>query len=189
LAQNQMPQRAASDLQLPNRLDQYTAPHFGSSALVTIDVQRDTLDGKPLEVPGTTAMLPRLRERLDVYRRARLPILHAVRIYLDNGSNVDLCRRQRIVSGGRLLAVDSEGVQLAEALFETAPPARQQLAAAPPLPAGRNGGVGVLQTSMECVLWHDARALAARSRSDHHGSGGVPFPKLPANDDLRSEPA
>ena len=34
--------------------DTHTAPHFEAAALVSIDVQRDTLDGRPLEIPGTS---------------------------------------------------------------------------------------------------------------------------------------
>jgi hypothetical protein len=36
----------------------YTEPDFGSIALITIDVQRDTLDGQPHEIRGTSAALP-----------------------------------------------------------------------------------------------------------------------------------
>jgi hypothetical protein len=35
-----------------------TAPEFDFAALITIDVQCDTLDGGPLYVPGTSACLP-----------------------------------------------------------------------------------------------------------------------------------
>jgi hypothetical protein len=31
---------------------------------VTIDTQRDTLDGQPLEIPGTSAALPNMRRVL-----------------------------------------------------------------------------------------------------------------------------
>ena len=35
--------------------DLHTAPHLDRAALVTIDVQRDVLDGARLEIPGTSA--------------------------------------------------------------------------------------------------------------------------------------
>jgi hypothetical protein len=35
-------------------------PHFASAALITIDTQVDTLDSQPLEIPGTSLMLPHL---------------------------------------------------------------------------------------------------------------------------------
>ena len=39
----------------------YTAPDFAASALITIDTQRDVLDGQPLEIPGASAILPAIQ--------------------------------------------------------------------------------------------------------------------------------
>ena len=47
-----------------------TAPEWGKAALVTIDVQVDTLDGQPLEVPGTSAALPAMAELCAAARSA-----------------------------------------------------------------------------------------------------------------------
>jgi hypothetical protein len=38
--------------------DDGISPRFDHSALITIYTQIDTLDGQPLEIPGTTAALP-----------------------------------------------------------------------------------------------------------------------------------
>lgn len=70
-----------------------TAPLWESSALVTIDVQRDTLDGQPLEVPGTSAALPRIAKLCEAYRSAGLPIVHVLRLYSADGSNAERSRR------------------------------------------------------------------------------------------------
>src|SRR5206468_2077851 len=51
--------------------DPYIAPDFASSALVTIDTQRDTLDGQPFEVAGTSDALPPPRRRGGGAARAR----------------------------------------------------------------------------------------------------------------------
>jgi nicotinamidase-related amidase len=93
--------------------DDYTAPQFPLSALITIDTQRDVLDGQPLEVPGTSAALPRIRALAEAFRSARRPIVHVVRLYRRDGRNVDLCRRGAVEDGARMLIVDSEGAQLA----------------------------------------------------------------------------
>lgn len=61
--------------------DPYTDPDFPTAALITIDMQRDVLDGEPLEVPGTSAAVGRARpdrglppgESPDRARRAPLP--------------------------------------------------------------------------------------------------------------------
>jgi len=39
-------------------MDEFTAPALSSIALVTIDTQRDTLDGQPLAVDGTSEVVP-----------------------------------------------------------------------------------------------------------------------------------
>lgn len=88
-------------------------PHFDSAALLTIDVQADTLDGGALEIPGTSAAVPRIGALCRAFRDAGRPIVHIVRLYLADGSNAEPIRR-KMVSGsipmlrpgtpGRLLA-------------------------------------------------------------------------------------
>jgi nicotinamidase-related amidase len=97
--------------------DPYTAPDFASSALITIDTQRDVLDGGPFEVPGTSAVLSRLRVLVDAFRAAARPIVHVVRLYQPDGANVDLCRRGAIQGGARVLAPGDPGSQLAPELL------------------------------------------------------------------------
>jgi nicotinamidase-related amidase len=96
--------------------DPYLAPDFLACALITIDTQCDTLDGGPLEIPGTSAALPNISAILDAFRSAGKQIIHVVRIYKTDGSNVDLCRRAKVLDGAKILAPDSPGVQLASGL-------------------------------------------------------------------------
>lgn len=95
----------------------YTSPDFASVALITIDTQCDTLDGQPFEIPGTSAILPNLQALLKAMRTAGKPIIHIVRIYKADGSNVDLCRRQVVEEGARLVLEGSAGCQLAPAIL------------------------------------------------------------------------
>jgi nicotinamidase-related amidase len=97
--------------------DLHTAPDFASAALITIDTQRDMLDGGPLEVPGTSAVLGRIRVLLDAFRYAGRPIVHVVRLYEPDGSNADLCRRGAIEDGAHVLAPGETGSQLAPELL------------------------------------------------------------------------
>ena len=99
-------------------MNKYTEPHFRSSAVITIDTQRDTLDGQPLEIPGTSAALPKIRIILDAYRQKRTPIVHIVRIYKKDGSNVDLCRKEAVENGAQMLLEGSSGCELAAELFQ-----------------------------------------------------------------------
>jgi nicotinamidase-related amidase len=98
-------------------VSKYTEPNYRSSAAITIDTQRDTLDGEPLEIPGTSAALPNMRMVLDAYRRSGMPVVHVVRIYKQDGSNVDLCRRETIEGGAGVLLEGTPGCELASELF------------------------------------------------------------------------
>jgi nicotinamidase-related amidase len=99
-------------------MNNYIEPNFKSSALITIDTQCDTLDGQPLEIPGTTAVLPNMKKILDGYRKQNMPIIHIVRIYRRDGSNADLCRKEAIKNGASILLEGSPGCELAGGLFD-----------------------------------------------------------------------
>ena len=101
-------------------MSRYTEPEWSKSALITIDTQCDTLDGQPLEIPGTSAILPRMRTLLEAFRTAEKPIIHIVRIYKADGSNVDPCRRELVEQGIAWILAGSSGCQLAPELFPDA---------------------------------------------------------------------
>jgi nicotinamidase-related amidase len=67
---------------------------LGPAALITIDVQRDTLDGASFEVPGTSAATVVIGELAGAFRAARRPIVHVVRLDLADGSNAEPFRRE-----------------------------------------------------------------------------------------------
>jgi nicotinamidase-related amidase len=94
----------------------YTSPDYDRAALITIDVQSDTLDGQPLEIPGTTSALPRMVRLANAFRARGRPIFHVVRIYRRDGTNVDLCRRAVVEQGADMLIEGSPGCELAAAL-------------------------------------------------------------------------
>jgi nicotinamidase-related amidase len=88
-------------------MSDYITPEHARSALVTVDVQRDTLDGAPLEIQGTSACLPNMRRLVESFRSRSRPVVHVVRLYEADGSNVDLCRRQAVERGEQTLLVGS----------------------------------------------------------------------------------
>lgn len=95
----------------------YTKPVPAQSALLTIDVQQDfATPGAPGEIPGTRDCLPAMSRVVEVYRRQRLPVIHVVRLYCDDGANVDLCRKEKIERGFRLVSPGSSGAELAAPL-------------------------------------------------------------------------
>ena len=97
-------------------MDRHVEPHFDSAALITIDMQHDTLDGQPLEVPGTSAIVTNLGALCTAFRRAGRPIVHIVRLYQADGSNADASRRSLIETGAAILRPGSPGSQLASGL-------------------------------------------------------------------------
>jgi nicotinamidase-related amidase len=97
--------------------DPHTAPDFAGAALITIDTQRDVLDGAPLEIAGTSAVLPRIGTLLSAFRELARPIVHIVRLYRSDASNADLCRRSILEAGTPMLSPGSPGAQLAGELL------------------------------------------------------------------------
>lgn len=101
-------------------MSRYTDPEYHRSALITIDVQCDTLDGGSFEVPGTSAILPRIGRLAAYFRSSGVSIIHVVRIYKPDGSNVDLCRRDAVQRGASLVVADTSGSQIAPPLLPSA---------------------------------------------------------------------
>lgn len=97
--------------------DPYTSPDFASVALISIDTQRDVLDGGPLEIAGTSAALDAMHALVEAFRGAGRPIVHIVRLYRRDGANVDLCRRRGVEEGAPVLAPGAPGSQLAPPLL------------------------------------------------------------------------
>jgi hypothetical protein len=54
---------------------------------------------------------------IEAFRRAARPIVHVVRIYQPDGSNVDVCRRRQVQSGAEWLLSGSRGSQIAAELL------------------------------------------------------------------------
>jgi nicotinamidase-related amidase len=91
----------------------YTEPHPNTAALLTIDVQRDfSLPGAPLEVAGMMDALANIRRLVDAFRVGDRPIVHVVRLYAEDGSNVDPVRRAAVEGGARMAAPGSDGAEL-----------------------------------------------------------------------------
>lgn len=94
-----------------------TEPNPASAALLTIDVQGDfAVPGAPAAVPGTVEAIPAMRQVVDCFRRHRRPVIHVVRLYRPDGSNVDLSRRALVTEGQQLVAPGTVGADLVDEL-------------------------------------------------------------------------
>lgn len=95
----------------------YTRPDFTRCALITIDLQNDFVGtDAPAGIPGTQAVVPNVVRALQCFRQLRRPIVHVVRLYCDDGSNADLCRREAIEGGLRVVSPGSDGAELVDVL-------------------------------------------------------------------------
>lgn len=98
-------------------MSEYASPDWENAALLTIDTQRDfTLPGAPAEIAGTLEAVPAMQRLVQAFRQARKPIVHVVRIYRPDGSNADLCRREAIERGKKVVFPGSEGAELVDEL-------------------------------------------------------------------------
>jgi nicotinamidase-related amidase len=94
-------------------MSDYTSPERGRIALLTFAVQKDcTEPGSPVGYLGGGRTLARIGELAQGFRRAGAPIIHLVRLYRPDGSNVDACRRRAVEEGLRVLMPGSCGAEL-----------------------------------------------------------------------------
>lgn len=102
-----------------HRITVNTQTHLNprTAALLTVDVQNDfVLPGAPAEIEGTWQRIPQMVQLLRAFRSAQQPIIHLVRLYLPDGSNVDRCRRDMIRAGQQIVKPDTAGAELVEVL-------------------------------------------------------------------------
>jgi nicotinamidase-related amidase len=103
--------------------DPYTSPNARSAALVLIDVQRDFYEADaPARIDGTREAIPAMAALAARFREHGLPIVHVVRLYQPDGSNVDLVRRRIVELGARIVAPGAPGSQIAPEVLPTETP-------------------------------------------------------------------
>ncbi|MBB4919764.1 cysteine hydrolase family protein [Streptosporangium saharense] len=126
--------------------DPHLTPNWSTSALLTIDVQRDFLSEAPYGVPGTTEVLPALARLTAAFRTARRPI---VRLYRRDGQDADLVRRTLLAGGAAIVAPGSAGSAVAADLLPPgAPPLDPDL-----LLAGRPQPLGEHEVALFKPRW------------------------------------
>ncbi|OAB38468.1 cysteine hydrolase family protein [Paenibacillus glacialis] len=101
-------------------MDKYTEPNFNQCAVITIDTQNDfSLLGAIAEIKGTNEVIPQMKSILETCRRNQIPIIHVIRLYKEDGSNVDICRREMIESGVDVVRPGSTGAELVSSITPT----------------------------------------------------------------------
>jgi nicotinamidase-related amidase len=99
-------------------VDKFTSADWRNAALLTIDTQNDfTLPNLPFAITGTFEVVPKMSHVLHAFRIAGKPIIHVIRIYNSDGSNVDLCRRRAIAElANKLVIAGTQGAELVNEL-------------------------------------------------------------------------
>ena len=98
-------------------MNDYITPDRQHSALLIIDVQRDfTLMDATAKIPGTLQAVQYIQRLVQLYREHHYPIIHIIRLYRADGSNVDLCRRHAIENGKQIVIPGSDGAELMDEL-------------------------------------------------------------------------
>jgi nicotinamidase-related amidase len=93
---------------------------WNRSALLIIDMQNDFAkpDGKAY-IDRTTDVIENVAFLADTFRRNQIPVIHIVRLYLEDGSNAELSRKQIIHQGKTMVVPESRGAKI---LPELLPP-------------------------------------------------------------------
>jgi len=91
----------------------YLSPERNRVALLTIDAQRDFCMSSGRGKAGCSAPFTAAMTRLtDGFRAKGRPIVHVVRLYRCDGSNVELCNRASIEEGQRIVMPGTSGAEL-----------------------------------------------------------------------------
>ena len=76
-------------------INSLTGRTMGKPALLIIDMQNDfVLEGKPLNVAGARAVLPKIQAVLAEFRKRALPVFHILRVHRADGSDVEIIRQE-----------------------------------------------------------------------------------------------
>ncbi|MCK9580264.1 MAG: cysteine hydrolase [Methanoregula sp.] len=69
---------------------------MGKAALLIIDMQNDfVLEGKPGNVAGARAVIPKILAVREEFRHRSLPVIHILRVHRADGSDVEIIRQDR----------------------------------------------------------------------------------------------
>lgn len=86
---------------------------MGKTALLIIDMQKDfTLPGAPFYVDTGLRVLPKVKQVLEGFRAAGMPVVHVFRYYRADGSDVEITRYDGFVEAGGGCVRGTEGAEI-----------------------------------------------------------------------------
>lgn len=90
---------------------------MGKTAFLIVDMQKDfCLPGAPMEVYGAMKVAEKIKEALDACRKHGLPIVHVIRYYRPDGSDVEITRYEAFKKAGGALIKGTEGAEIVDIL-------------------------------------------------------------------------
>ena len=90
---------------------------MGKTALLIIDMQNDfCLPGAPFEVKGALSVAAQIKKALDAGRSFGLPIVHVIRHYRADGTDVEITRLQAFMEKGGALIEGTKGAEIIDGL-------------------------------------------------------------------------
>jgi len=100
-------------------MNKYTKPDYENSALLTIDMQIDFLHPYGEERFDRKRAVNAASRLAKLFRQTGRPVVHIVRLYMEDGSNADLCRKEELELGKlRTVLAGSEGAKIVEYILE-----------------------------------------------------------------------
>lgn len=75
-----------------------------------------TLKDAIAEIPGRMEKVPYIQRLVRHYREEGFPIIHIIRLYRADGSNVNLSRKRSIEEGKQIVILGSDGAELMDEL-------------------------------------------------------------------------
>jgi len=101
-------------------VDKFTSADWRNAALLTIDTQNDfTLPNSPFAITGTFEIVAKMHHVLHAFRSTGRPIIHVIRIYNSDGSNVDLCRKRAVAGTQGAELVDELKPSYSKVMLDT----------------------------------------------------------------------
>jgi nicotinamidase-related amidase len=90
---------------------------MGKTALLIIDMQNDfCLPGAPFEIKGAASAAPNIKKALNTSRNCGLPIIHIIRHYQADGSDVEITRYHDFMKKGGACVKGTKGAEIIDEL-------------------------------------------------------------------------
>lgn len=90
---------------------------MGKTGLMIIDMQNDfCLPGAPFQVASAMTIIPQIKKSLESCRDHKIPVIHVIRYYRSDGSDVEITRYDGFVKAGGVVVRGTKGAEIVKEL-------------------------------------------------------------------------